>query len=130
MLRAFSKEQAGLWSWVLIYNSLFVKVGLIYIEATNLPMHLRIILRKIGKRHTKLYETMELAYFCNLHQPHNCSYFHSTQGNIGTDYFDSHLERHKHLHHAEIHWQCPFHLNSVLLLWVLPNMYFLLEWNK
>lgn len=36
--------------------------GLFIAEASNFPMHLRVILRTKGKRHTKLYEVMECLY--------------------------------------------------------------------
>ena len=36
--------------------------GLFITDLTNFPMHLRIVLRNKGKRHTKLYEVMESIY--------------------------------------------------------------------
>ena len=36
--------------------------GLFIAETSNFPMHLRVILRTKGKRHTKLYEVMESIY--------------------------------------------------------------------
>lgn len=34
-----------------------------YSEVPNLPMHLRLLLKDCGYRHTKLYELIELTYF-------------------------------------------------------------------
>lgn len=37
--------------------------GLMSAEVSNFPMHMRVILRQIGLRHTRLYEACEWTYF-------------------------------------------------------------------
>lgn len=36
--------------------------GIYYAEVSNLPMHLRVILKNFGLRYTKMYELMEVIY--------------------------------------------------------------------
>ena len=46
--------------YIYIYN---IKDGLLCAEISNLPMHLRVILRNLNLRYTLLYETCEYMYF-------------------------------------------------------------------
>ena len=39
------------------------KGGLMCAEVSNFPMHMRVILRQLGLRYTKLYEACEWTYF-------------------------------------------------------------------
>lgn len=39
--------------------------GLFYAEISNVPMHLRMLLKVTGLRYTKIYEANEIAYMGN-----------------------------------------------------------------
>lgn len=88
----------------LIYSIYILPVGLVYIEAPNLPMHFRIILRKTGKRHTKIYETLELSYFCNISYFILFSYFYSPQRYFCACNFNSYMEGYQYSHNDQVYW--------------------------
>lgn len=49
------------------YGSMVSIGGLFYAEISNVPMHIRMILKGIGLRYTKSYEWSENIYFGNPH---------------------------------------------------------------
>jgi hypothetical protein len=48
------------------YGALGPIRGLFVTEASNFPMHLRVILRNYGLRYTRAYEFSENAYLCKV----------------------------------------------------------------